>query len=290
MSPSRRTLPPGHRARWVARRPPETLPPAPLPPAAPRPTPRYAYLPRWGLRQDFVPPAAPRAPATAAWAAATPRVVWIAVAVLLIAAAAELATYLLLMVNRTRLVPGWSALTVDAAALLAGLASWPAVGVAAVTLGCALVEHRRRAYARLATVDPRPAWQVVAGCAVPIVGFFAVPLLLLELLGAQNRIAEHEDGVAAAGPPDVPSDDRRRLFIRWWWAGWVALTIVTVGCAAWRYVGGDLQHVADGVALTIAVDVAAAAFLVVTRVLLDRLAETAVATTEGEGARWVMVT
>ncbi|GAA4404275.1 hypothetical protein GCM10023147_46520 [Tsukamurella soli] len=267
-----RALPPGYRLRWTARRPPETLPPPPSPPIPQRPTPRYAYLPRWGLRQDFTPPLAVRPVATARWAASMPAVLWAAVAILLIAAATEVATYLLLMLNRTRLVPGWSAIAVDGAALLAGVLAWAAVAAAALVLGCWLVEQRRSAYARLDQQDPRPAWHVVAGCVVPVVGFVSAPLLLLELLRTRDRA----DGL--------------RLFIRWWWAGWIVLTIVTVGCVAWCMVGGDLQHTADGVAFTAVVDVLAAAFLAGTRVLAARLSDARPTgeTADETGTRWVL--
>ncbi|MDF0530823.1 DUF4328 domain-containing protein, partial [Tsukamurella sp. 8J] len=130
--------------------------------------------------------------------------------------------------------------------------------------------------ARRDTVDPRPVWQVVVGCVAPVVALVTGPVLALELLGAQG---------------DLPDTDRRRLFIRWWWAGWIGLTMLTVGCLAWRFAGGDLQHAADGITFTIVVDLVAAAFLLGTRHLLTRLATPdAAEATDREGTRWVMAT
>ncbi|BDH55185.1 hypothetical protein MTP03_01240 [Tsukamurella sp. PLM1] len=58
--------------------------------------------------------------------------------------------------------------------------------------------------------------------------------------------------------------DGRVVFIRRWWAAWVALTIVTVGCVAYSRAAGGLQHGADAMVYTTLTYLLAGAFLLAT--------------------------
>ncbi|MDF0532584.1 hypothetical protein P0W76_21860, partial [Tsukamurella sp. 8J] len=129
-----RTLPPGYRMGWLARRPPETLPPRPTGSRGPRPTPRYPYIPRWGLHQDFESEPSEQPSRWASWAAAARFTLTLAAALLTLAAAAEIATYILLVINRGRMVSGTAAFIVEFAAFVLGYAAVLTVVFAAFTV------------------------------------------------------------------------------------------------------------------------------------------------------------
>ncbi|BDD80448.1 hypothetical protein TPB0596_02110 [Tsukamurella pulmonis] len=232
-----RTAQPRSRLRWLARRPPETLPVPRRAPSGPTPTPRYPAVPRWGLRQDFT-PAAPAAPTAAESAAeSTPFVLRLTTGIVFAAAAVEFLAYLLLVINRAGPVPGWLAVVATVAVFAIGWLAVLAVLALFVVLALWLQDSRARAYAQLGTREPRPRWQLWVYCLVPVVNLVAAPVLVLELADAQRRA----DGLAT---------DRRAMFIRRWWVAWVALTMVTVGCVAYARAAGGLQHGADAMVYT----------------------------------------
>lgn len=272
-SPARTAQPRG-RLRWLARRPPETLPVPRRAPSAPKPTPRYPATPRWGLRQDFT-PAAPATPTTAEAAAdATPFVLRLTTGIVFAAAIVEALAYLLLVINRSGPVPGWLAVITTVAVFAVGWLAVLAVLALIVVLTMWLRVARERAYAALGAREPRPAWQLWVYCLVPVVNLVAAPVLVLELADAQRR---------AAGEPA----DRRAMFIRRWWAGWVALTIVTVGCVAYSRADGGLQHGADAMVYTALTYLLGGAFLLVTARLVAVIDGGPTAREQKDGTRWL---
>ncbi|BDH55184.1 DUF4328 domain-containing protein [Tsukamurella sp. PLM1] len=187
MHPAGRTRVQRPRLRWLARRPPETLPVPRRAPSGPKPTPRYPAPPRWGLRQDFTPDAPERESAAESAAGLTPFALRLATGIVFLAAFAELVAYLLLVINRSGPVSMWLAWPATVAVFALGwLAVFAVVGVA-VVLALWLRAVRDRAYAALGTAEPRPVWQLWAYCLVPVVNLVAAPVLLLETVRAQDR-------------------------------------------------------------------------------------------------------
>ncbi|MBS4102554.1 DUF4328 domain-containing protein [Tsukamurella paurometabola] len=269
-----RTAQPRARLRWLARRPPETLPVPRNAPPAPKPTPHYRSTPRWGLRQDFGP--AVDAPPTTAEAAAgaTPFVLRLTTGIVFAAAAVEALAYLLLVINRAGPVPGWLAVIATVGAFAVGWLAVLAVIALAVVLTLWLQAARTRAYDELGTLEPRPTWQLWAYCLVPVVNLVAAPVLVLELADAQRRAAGLQT-------------DRRALFTRRWWAGWVALTIVTVGCVAYSRADGGLQHGADAMVYTALTYLLSGLFLLVTARLVRVIDGGPTAREQEDGTRWL---
>lgn len=269
-----RTAPPRTRLRWLARRPPETLPAPRRAPSDPKPTPRYPVTPRWGLRQDFS-PAAPPAPTTAEAAAdATPFVLRLTTGIVFAAAIVEGLAYLLLVVNRAGPVPGWLAVIATVAVFAVGWMAVFAVLALVVVLTLWLQTARARAYAALGTREPRPRWQLYAYCLVPAVNLAAAPVLVLELADAQKRAA----GLAT---------DRRAMFIRRWWVAWFALTIVTIACTAYSRAAGGLQHGADAMVYTALTYLLAGVFLLATARLVRMIDGGPAAREQEDGTRWL---
>lgn len=269
-----RTAPPRTRLRWLARRPPETLPVPRRAPSAPAPTPRYRATPRWGLRQDFT-PAAPAAPSTAEAAAeAAPFVLRMTTGIVFAAAIVEALAYLLLVINRGGPVPGWLAVIAAVAVFAVGWLAVIAVLALAVVLALWLQEARARAFAALGTREPRPRWQLFVYCLVPVVNLVAAPVLVLELIDAQRRAA----GLAT---------DRRAMFIRRWWGAWIVLTIVTIGCVAYSRAAGGLQHGADAMVYTALTYLLAGLFLVGTTRWVRTIDRGPTAREQEDGTRWL---
>lgn len=239
------------RIRWLARRPPETLPVPRRAPSAPRPTPRYSATPRWGLRQDFRPVPADREGLAETAASLTPFALRLTTVIVVAAALAEVFAYLLLVINRSGPVSAWLAWPATIGVFALGWLAVIAVVGLTVVLALWLQASRARAFAELGTAEPRQAWQLWVYCLVPLVNLAAAPVLVLEVVRAQHRAA----GVTA---------DRRVMFIRRWWAAWVVLTIVTMGCVAYSRAVGGLQHGADAMVYTALTYVLAGAFLLVT--------------------------
>ncbi len=222
---SRGRLPAGF--RWIAVRP--------GPPPPPRrirrplgPTPRYQTVPRWGLRDQIAPPEAagdartakPPSPTTvrAGLLAAS--------AVFAGAAAAYALRYVLLLINRTTLLPPWLAAPAFVMGGLATLAAFVAVAAIAVVMTSWLIGRRAEAYQLYGQDDPRPRWALWAGCLTPVVNLAWAPVLVLELA--------HVEGVV----------DRVRRPVVLWWITWVFATGLAAW-ATWTSGAGEPQGVAD---------------------------------------------
>ncbi len=240
-------LVPGY--RWIAVRP--------GPPPAPRrrhrplgPTPHYTAIPRWGLmdrmRPAWVapPPQQRRGPSVNAVQA----MLVITMTALGIAAAAQLAVYGLLIVNRTRLlhpVVAAVAMLLDA---LTGLLALGAVLGCAVLLTRWLIARRAGVFARQQLPEPRKGWALWAGCLVPLVNLAWAPVYVIELAGREGQFA------------------RLRKPIVVWWMLWAASTVAAVFATATSRVS-DAQGIADNtVAMAVAYLLGLVATVAVARV------------------------
>jgi hypothetical protein len=258
-------LPQGY--RWIAVRPGAAPPPRrgrrPL-----GPTPRYAFIPRWGLVDHFDqadqqqvqqrPGPSPRMVRTTLVAT---------MAVLGVAAFVHLVRYVLLIVNRSRLLNPF----------VAGAATW--IGVAAsviaifmvvasaVVLTNWLIGRRAAAYTSRGHSDPRPGWALRAGSLVPVVNLAWAPVFVLELAGVEERLTWL----------------RRPVVV--WWLVWIASTAVSAFSIATSF-ATEAQAIADNtVTTTVAYLLALAAVLLVLNVV-DGFERQPV---EKPSKRWVIV-
>ena len=224
-------VPPGF--RWIAVRPGPPPPPrrrrSPL-----GPTPRYHTVPLWGLVDQIAPPATEaegaklKNPSTATVRA----VLMSATAVFAVAAVAHVLRYLLLLINRTTLLPPWVATPGLLMGVLASLAAIAAVLVVTVVMTGWLIGRRAAAYREYGRDDPRREWTLWAGCLIPLVSLFWAPVFLIELA--------HVEGV----------EDRQRKPITAWWVAWAFSTGVAAW-AMWTRWATEPQAVADNTVTTI---------------------------------------
>ncbi len=202
-------------------------------------TPRYAEIPRWGLRDVPPQPAPSRRRRLDVLTDRVARLVTAAAVLFLLAAAAEFGRYLILMRNRSRLIEpvvaylsDWSVWFFSGLALVFALLS-------AIGLVGWLLDARRAAYARTGRRDPRGLWSLLFGCVVPVVNLVWPGVFLIEL--ARER------------------DDPRLLqAVRIWWAAWVINAVMAVAALFW-HLATTLQAQANGVIFTVYTDLVAAA-------------------------------
>jgi hypothetical protein len=232
------------------------------------PTPRYAFIPRWGLVDHFDQPDQQQAPVRSGPSTQMVRRTLIAtMAVLGAAAFVHLVRYILLIVNRSTLLNPW----------VAGAATWIGVGVSviavfmivatAVVLTNWLIGRRTAAYAYRGRPDPRSAARLRAGCLVPLVNLVWAPVFVIELAEVEERL------------------NWLRRHIAVWWLVWVASTAVSVFSMATSF-ATEAQAIADNtVTTTVAYLLALAAVLLVMKVF-DGFERQPV---EKPSKRWVIV-
>lgn len=144
-----------------------------------------------------------------------------------LAAAAHILRYLLLLINRTTLLPPFIAVGSLLSGIFVSLAAIVAVVAAALVLTSWLIGRRAAAFARHGQDDPRPERALWLGCLVPLVNWFYAPLFVLELA--------HAEGCR----------DRQSRPIALWSVAWIVATLL----AAWATWTGlraqEPQAVAD---------------------------------------------
>lgn len=197
--------------RWIAVRP------GPPPPPRRRrrplgPTPRYFTIPRWGLYDQLMPQAAGEETAVRRGPEPTTvRAALLSVATIFgLAAAIHIVRYVLLLINRTTLLPPLVAGGALWLGVLVSLAAIVAVILAAVVMTSWLIARRSAVYQFRGQEDPRPAWALWAGCLVPVVNLVWAPVFVLEL-------AHAEDSHARLRPP-----------ITAWWIAWLFSTGISI--------------------------------------------------------------
>lgn len=229
--------------RWIAVRP--GPPPPPRRPRRPLgPTPRYRTIPRWGLidRPAPTPPVAALQRSNASESTVRITVV-VAAAVFGLAALAHIARYVLLLINRSVLLPPLVAIASLLMGILVSLAAIVAVIATGVVMTAWLIGRRAEAFAVQGMDDPRPEWALWAGCMIPVVNLFWAPVFVIELAQAENARA------------------RLRTPITLWWLGWVFSTLVSAW-AIWTSSATEPQGVADNTVTVIVAYLAGLAVLV----------------------------
>ena len=204
-------------------------PPAPRPPRRPLgPTPRYRSIPRWGLVDPIAPPVAGDEHTARKFASpgALRATLVAAGAVFALAAAVHVVRYLLLLINRSTLIPPFIAMGSLLSGVLMSLAAIVAVIVTAVVATSWLVARREAVFGLHGQGDPRPEWALWAGCVIPVVNLVWAPLFLIELAHAERCQA------------------RQRGPITMWWIAWVACCAIC-GWAIWTSRANDAQGIAD---------------------------------------------
>jgi hypothetical protein len=242
-------LPPGY--RWIAVRP------GAAPSARQRrrplgPTPRYPYIPRWGLADRIGPAIDERDARKRAGPSrgAVLAILIMTVALLGFALLANVVQYVLLIVNRGALLSPLTAGVASWLRIVAGVAA--VVGIIAGTLMLTrwLIARRAAAYEYQGHREPRRRWALWVGCLVPLVSLLWAPVYVIELATNQERYP------------------RLRRPITVWWLAWVASTAVSVYAFATSF-AHDTQGVADNtVATAIAYLVAVAAAAATLRMVL----------------------
>lgn len=212
--------------RWIAVRP------GPPPPArrahrSPGPTPRYQSVPRWGLHEQFVTVSSSDSTRKNSSAAAVRTALTVTALVLALAAAAHVLRYVLMLINRTTLLPPFIAVGAVVIGALTSLAAIIAVMVAAVLSTSWLIGRRAAAFANHGQDDPRSESMLWLGCLVPVMNWFFAPLFALELAQAEG------------------CRSRQNRPIAMWAAAWIIATLI---CAWATWTGlraTELQAVAD---------------------------------------------
>ncbi|MCX4096594.1 DUF4328 domain-containing protein [Nocardia sp. alder85J] len=268
LSPGPVDAPPERRNyRWVARppgrRPRPSARPVSPPVAGP---PRYQEIPRWGLHDSRSEPA-PVVPGRLARLSTRVAGLLVLTAVLFVlAAVAEIGRYLILLRNRTRLIPQPLLLASDLSLyVLAGCALLAAL-LTAVALTGWLIRARRNAYAAVGEQDPRPGPMVWCGCLIPVVNLLWPGVFLTEL--------------ARRGEP------RALRAVRIWWCAWVLDGVLVVVALCW-HTADSLQARADGVMISAYTDLAAAAVAVLSLWVVRRCEGRDLRGRERQLRRWV---
>lgn len=266
-------LPPG--LRWIAVRP--GAPPSPRPRRRPLgPTPRYDFIPRWSLPDPITYGVEPTAPERTGPTAAQVRGVLTVTTVALAAAALiYLIRYVLLMVNRTVLLPPFVAAGATLLSILVSLAALAAVIACWVVLTRWLIARRAQLFAHLGRTD-RPTSALWTGCLLPPVNLFWAPVFVIEtatLEGLYRRL--------------------RTPIIRWWlwWALSAVLSFIAVASLftyGWFSIGlnSSAQGVADNTVAMICAYLAALATVVAVRRVYQGFEDKPV---ERPAHRWVVV-
>lgn len=259
-------LPPGY--RWVAVRPGA----APVPHRIRRrlgPTPRYQVVPRWGLQNQFNPAPGPEpTPRLGPSVRAVRLTLNTTAAVLGAAAVVHVLRYVLLIINRTRLLQPVVAGVAVWLGLLASVAAIVAVIACAVVLTRWLIARRAAVFAHYRLSEPRSVRTLWAGCLVPLVNLVLAPVYVIEMATAEGVYA------------------RLRKPIVVWWVLWVLSTAVSVFALATSFPSTTQGIADDTVTMTIAYLLALAAVVAITRVYHDFERKPV----ERPAHRWVVVT
>ncbi|MFT3901430.1 MAG: DUF4328 domain-containing protein [Gordonia sp. (in: high G+C Gram-positive bacteria)] len=243
----RGTLP--AKVKWVAQRPPEARPA----PRAPRitkskVTPHYTSVPQWGLQdlpanwQEI--PVEQQARGDALRFVAAGRN---AAMVLAASAVMHLLRYLLIMVNRDHLIPGWLDIISYLTVVLAGLAAVGAMVYGLYSFGRWLIATRALAYRHAHRLEPRPTWLLWLCAVLPGLNILSAPFLIREAALVDDRVLT----------------TRNRAEFRKIWVAWALVNLVALIAIWMRWAGnrsGSIQTQADSLGWVIISALVSAAF------------------------------
>ncbi len=167
-----------------------------------------------------------------------------------LAAGVHVVRYLLLLINRTTLLPPFVAIGSLVTGVLMSLAAVVAVIATGVILTSWLIARRAEAFAAHGQKDPRPEWALWAGCLTPGVNLVWAPILVLELANAER------------------GQIRQRGPVALWWIAWV-VSFLICGWAIWTSRATDAQGIADNTVTVIIAYLAGLAVLVLLWRVLD---------------------
>jgi Domain of unknown function (DUF4328) len=226
--------------------------------------PAYTHQPRWGFPlltwrspTSFEPVPASHAQRAKALAGTAEPLLWLAAAVSLLAAAAELWRYRLLLDSRFDALPAGRLRVSDALVVTGGVVAALACGLAALVM-LLWVLRAYAAAAEFAGVRPsRSSAVLLAGWLLPGANLLVPGSTLAEI--------EHASLRRPPGRRPVPS----RL-VRSWWVAWAASVLLAWIALAWS-LRESTQAKADGVLLHVAVDVAAALAAALTAIVVRSL-------------------
>ena len=236
-------VPPDRRNfRWVVRPPQSDLAEDIAPHATQSTaTPAYDEIPRWGLL-DRTRPHDEEPSRAETLADLAPTLLVGTAAVFGLAAVAELVRYVLLLVNRTRLIEPMVLALSDSAVWATQIVGPLVALAAAVASGLRLIEVRRRMFAEHGTSDPRSPGSVLFGVVVPGINLALPGVFLTEIAHDKPRILRA---------------------VRIWWVLIVSNAVLFVFVLFWRQ-RDALQARADAVLLTALVAALAAVVAVAT--------------------------
>ncbi len=165
-----------------------------------------------------------------------------------LAAAVHVVRYVLLLINRTSLLPPLVAGAALWLGVLLSLAVIVSVILTAVVLTSWLIGRRSAVFRFRGHEDPRPAWALWVGCLVPVLNLVWAPVFLIELAHAEESQARLRGPITA------------------WWFAWVFSTGISIFAIATSFTT-EPQGVADNtVAVIIAYLVGLATVLLLWRV------------------------
>lgn len=165
-----------------------------------------------------------------------------------LAAAIHVVRYVLLLINRTTLLPPLVAGAALWLGVLLSLAVIVSVVMTAVVLTSWLVGRRSAVFRFRGHDDPRPAWALWVGCLAPVLNLLWAPVFLIELAHAEESQARLRGPITA------------------WWIAWVFSTGISIFAIATSFTT-EPQGIADNtVAVIIAYLVGLATVLLLWRV------------------------
>ena len=191
------------------------------------PTPRYASVPRWGLIDHISAPAPEQAAGKNVSPSTVRTILLIAGGVFFLAAAAHALRYLLLLINRSTLLPPFIAIGSLITGIFVSLVALVAVAAVAIASTSWLIGRRAEVFAQHGQHDPRPQWMLWAGCLIPPVNLVLAPLFVIELAQAER------------------SRERQNIPVLLWTIAWMIAALIC-GWATWTSLHAvEAQAVAD---------------------------------------------
>jgi hypothetical protein len=237
------------------------------------PTPRYPFVPRWGLQQHFdVAAEEPDGEHDGPRPATVRTMLVVTMVALGVAAFAHVLRYGLMLINRSVLLHPLIADATVAFGVAASLVALVILGITVVILIRWLIARRAAAYAEHRQADPHPAGEVWVLSLLPGINVLFTPVYVIELATVEGRLT------------------RLRRPIVVWWIVWALSALVAlwsvINTVVVTFFANSTQNLADNnVTVAVGYLLALAAVLLVSRVYLGFEGTPA----EHSTRRWVVV-
>ncbi|OLR95585.1 DUF4328 domain-containing protein [Actinokineospora bangkokensis] len=181
---------------------------------------------------------------------------WMLAAVALLATGAEVWRYALLLMSRGGALSAGLVEVSDSLVVTGAVLSLVAGFLAVLSSLWWFFTARRLAADTAGYAPPRPDWHLLPSMVIPLVN----------LVVPGSVVAELEHAVLGRPAGERP---RPTPLVRWWWAAWVANAVLFTLAVVWHYRTG-VQAEADGVLLTAAANLSAAALAIATEAVVSR--------------------